>query len=97
LSVLVACVVGSNGISGDHRRYLALGGLGFLLGDGALNYGTERIVEGYYTLHVWRGISCALDVQQVWNPGYNQDRGPVLIPGIRIHIEDSLNAWRVSR
>jgi hypothetical protein len=28
-----------NGISGDHRRYLALGGLGFLLGDGAVNYG----------------------------------------------------------
>lgn len=86
-----------NGISGDHRRYLALGGLGFLLGDGALNYATERIFEGYYTLHVWRGISFAFDVQQISNPGYNQDRGPVLVPGFRIHIEDSLNAWRVSR
>jgi len=31
-----------NGISGDHRRNLALGGLGFLLGDSGLNYGTER-------------------------------------------------------
>ena len=39
-----------NGISGDHRRYVALGGLGFVLGDGALTYGTERILEGYYTL-----------------------------------------------
>ncbi len=27
------------------------GGLGFLLGDGALNYGRERIVEAYYNLH----------------------------------------------
>jgi hypothetical protein len=35
----------SNGISGDHRRYLALGGLGFLLGDGALSYGLEKILE----------------------------------------------------
>jgi high affinity Mn2+ porin len=61
--------------------YLALGGLGFLLGDGGLNYGTERIVEGYYTL-LWRGISFAFDVQQVWSPGYNHDRGPVLGPGL---------------
>ena len=35
----------SNGISADHQKYLALGGLGFLLGDGALNYGRENIVE----------------------------------------------------
>ena len=45
----------SNGISADHQHYLALGGLGFLLGDGALNYGRENIVESYYNAHVWRG------------------------------------------
>jgi len=28
----------TNGVSGDHRRYLGLGGHGSLLGDGALNY-----------------------------------------------------------
>ena len=39
----------SNGISRDHQEYLALGGLGFLLGDGALSYGRENIEEGYYT------------------------------------------------
>jgi hypothetical protein len=83
-----------NGISGDHRRYVALGGPGFVLGDGALTYGTERILEGYYTLHLWRGVSLAFDVRQVGKPGYNQDRGSVLEPGFRIHIEDSLNAWR---
>ncbi|MGH9710693.1 MAG: carbohydrate porin, partial [Candidatus Acidiferrales bacterium] len=38
-----------NAISGDHARYLALGGIGFLLGDGALNYGREKIFEAYYT------------------------------------------------
>src|SRR5262249_37370798 len=31
----------SNGLSDPHRRYLSLGGLGFLLGDGALTYGRE--------------------------------------------------------
>ena len=28
---------------------LALGGLGFILGDGGLNYGLEKIFETYYT------------------------------------------------
>ena len=46
----------SNGISRDHQEYLALGGLGFLLGDGRLNYGRENIVETYYTFHAWRGV-----------------------------------------
>lgn len=79
-----------NGISGDHRRYLALGGYGFILGDGGLNYGLEKIFETYYTAHVWRGISVALDYQHVTNPGYNQDRGPASVIGFRIHIEDAL-------
>jgi hypothetical protein len=79
-----------NGISGDHRRYLALGGLGFILGDGGLNYGLEKIFETYYTAHIWRGISVALDYQHVTNPGYNQDRGPASVLGFRIHIEDAI-------
>jgi high affinity Mn2+ porin len=79
-----------NGISGDHRRYLALGGLGFILGDGALNYGLEKIFETYYTAHIWRGISFAVDYQHVANPGYNRDRGPASVAGFRIHIEDAV-------
>jgi hypothetical protein len=77
----------SNGISRDHQQYLALGGIGFLLGDGALNYGRENIVETYYTAHVWRGIFASFDVQHVNNPGYNRDRGPVLAPALRLHVE----------
>ena len=77
----------SNGISRDHQQYLELGGLGFLLGDGNLNYGRESIVEGYYTLHLWRGIFTSLDVQHINNPGYNRDRGPVLAGAIRLHVE----------
>lgn len=79
----------ANGISGDHRRYLALGGLGFLLGDGGLTYGLEKIFESYYTVHVWRGISVAGDYQYITNPGYNEARGPVSVFSVRIHVEDA--------
>jgi high affinity Mn2+ porin len=77
----------SNGISRDHQQYLALGGLGFLLGDGRLNYGRENIVETYYTLHAWRGVYPSFGFQYVANPGYNRDRGPVLVPSLRLHLE----------
>ena len=80
----------SDGLSGDHRTYLALGGLGFILGDGALNYGREKVWESYYNLHVWRGAYLGGDVQRIWNPGYNRDRGPVTVFSFRFHIEDAV-------
>jgi len=82
---LGAAVV-SNGISRDHQNYLALGGQGFLLGDGGLTYGRENIFEMYYTAHVWRGLYFSGDVQHIVNPGYNQVRGPVTVPGMRLHL-----------
>jgi hypothetical protein len=77
----------TNAISKDHQIYLADGGHGFLLGDGKLNYGRENIVEFYYTLHAWRGIYFAPGLQHIQNPGYNRDRGPVLVPTFRAHVE----------
>jgi carbohydrate-selective porin OprB len=77
----------SNGISKDHQEYLRLGGLGFLLGDGNLNYGRETIFEYYYTAHLWRGIFASFDLQHINNPGYNRDRGPVLVSSLRLHID----------
>jgi high affinity Mn2+ porin len=77
----------SNTIGKDHQNYLAEGGLGFLLGDGNLNYGRENILETYYTVHAWRGIYLAPGLQHIVNPGYNRDRGPVLVPSFRAHIE----------
>jgi high affinity Mn2+ porin len=77
----------SNAIKKDHQIYLADGGLGFLLGDGALNYGRENILESYYTVHVWRGIYLAPGLQHIVDPGYNRDRGPVLVPSFRAHVE----------
>jgi hypothetical protein len=77
----------TNAICKDHQTYLADGGLGFLLGDGKLNYGRENIVESYYTVHVWRGIYLAPGVQNIVHPGYNRDRGPVVVPSFRAHVE----------
>jgi hypothetical protein len=77
----------SNAIKRDHQNYLRLGGLGFLLGDGNLNYGRENIVESYYNWHAWRGLFYALDVQHISNPGYNRDRGPAWVGSVRAHVD----------
>jgi hypothetical protein len=77
----------SNAIKRDHQNYLAAGGLGFLLGDGHLSYGRENILETYYTVHLWRGIYLAPGLQHINNPGYNRDRGPVIVPSFRAHVE----------
>jgi len=77
----------SDGINHEHQRYLGNGGLGFLLGDGRLTYGRENLLEGFYTVHLWRGIFPAAGVQYIVNPGYNKDRGPVVVPTVRLHLE----------
>jgi hypothetical protein len=77
----------ANGIVAPHQQYVALGGLGFLLGDGGLTYGSEKIFEGFYTVHIWRGFFASLDVQHINNPGYNQARGPLTVPGLRFHTD----------
>jgi high affinity Mn2+ porin len=77
----------SNAIKKDHQAYLALGGEGFLLGDGRLNYAREDIAEGYYNLHAWKGVYYALDAQWIEHAGYNQDRGPVLVESVRMHVD----------
>jgi hypothetical protein len=77
----------SNAIKRDHQNYLKNGGLGFILGDGNLNYSRENIVEAYYTRHVWRGLFYSVDVQNIHNPGYNHDRGPAWVGSFRAHVE----------
>ncbi len=76
-----------NSISGDHREYLRLGGKGFLLGDGNLTYGRERVFEGYYNAHLWRGFYLSPNLQYITNPGYNRDRGPALVATLRLHLD----------
>jgi high affinity Mn2+ porin len=76
-----------NAISHAHANYLAAGGLGFLLGDGALSYDGERILETYYKYTIADGIHISLDYQFVDNPGYNLARGPVSLFALRLHAE----------
>ena len=77
----------TNAIKKDHQAYLALGGHGFILGDGRLRYAREDILEAYDNVHAWRGVYYALDLQFVDHPGYNQDRGPVLVESVRMHVD----------
>ena len=76
-----------NGLSADARAYFALGGIGILIGDGALNYAPERISEAYYNYALMPHIKLGINYQYVVNPAYNQDRGPVNIFAFRIHGE----------
>ncbi len=77
-----------NELSTDHKNYLAAGGYGFIIGDGALSYGAEKIVETYYNAHIFSSFWLAPDYQLVINPGYNTARGPVVhIIGVRGHLE----------
>jgi high affinity Mn2+ porin len=76
-----------NGLSAAHRDFLAAGGLGLLIGDGALNYRPEQILETYYAYSVSKNLTLTADYQLVNNPSYNADRGPVSIFSGRLHGE----------
>ena len=79
--------VAVNALSRAARDYFAAGGLGIVIGDGALNYRTEQIVETYYAWRVEKRVAITFDVQHVRNPAYNADRGPVNLLAVRSHIE----------
>ncbi len=75
-----------SGISKDHQAYIKEGGYGFLIGDGALNYRTENIVEVYYNAKLFNHFFFTADYQFVDHPAYNKDRGPVHVFSLRGHI-----------
>jgi hypothetical protein len=84
----------NEGLSAAHRAYLAAGGCGFVLCDGALNYAHEQILEAYYRLErVWPEDPGPVrwqigpDFQYIRNPGFNRDRGPVNFWAIRLHVQ----------
>jgi len=76
-----------NGLSSAHRDFLAAGGLGLLIGDGRLSYGTERILETYYAYSIDKNFTFTADYQLIANPAYNTDRGPVSVFSGRLHGE----------
>jgi len=84
-TLALAAVV--NGIVPSHQAYLAAGGTqGLILGDGALSYGPEEILEAYYSVQVAKWISLSPDFQYAEHPGYNRARGPVPIYSVRVHL-----------
>jgi high affinity Mn2+ porin len=85
-TVALAGVV--NNISNSARTYFAAGGLGILVGDGSLpEYGSENILETYYSASLTKWLTTTIDYQFIANPAYDRARGPVSVLGARIHAE----------
>ena len=76
-----------NGISGAQITYLQQGGMASFIGDGALNYKKEQVLEAYYSAKVYKDLYLTIDYQRIENPAYNASRGPVNFLGIRAHFE----------
>jgi high affinity Mn2+ porin len=74
-------------LSPEARSYFAAGGLGILIGDGALNYRPEKVLESYYSYSLNRWASLTFDYQLIADPGYNADRGPVSVFSGRLHAQ----------
>lgn len=85
LDVLGAAVV-ADGLSSWHERYLEGGGHGFILGDGALNYGPEIIGDFYYKAQLSEALALSAIYQPIVDPAYNRDRGPVHVFSARFHV-----------
>jgi high affinity Mn2+ porin len=77
----------TNGLSQDHRDFIAAGGLGVLIGDGRLNYSRENVLEAYYAYALNDSLTLTFDYQLLVNPAYNADRGPISIFAGRLHAE----------
>jgi high affinity Mn2+ porin len=82
----IGIAVVAHELSAAHRAYLTAGGKGFLLGDGRLNYGLERILESYYRLQVGRYAEVSCGFQIIDHPGYNRDRGPAALGTLRFNL-----------
>ncbi len=75
-----------NGIAPVHAAYFNAGGLGALIGDGALpNPGPEGIIEAYYSYALTSSVKLTADYQFIANPAYNTQRGPVNAFAGRVH------------
>lgn len=75
-----------HGLATLHKKYLAAGGIGMLVGDGRLNHGLEQIFEVYYQIQLGRYIQVSPDFQYIRNPGYNRDRRPAQAYGLRLRL-----------
>ena len=76
-----------NEISPEHRNDLRLGGNGFIIGEGGLNYAPEEIFETYYAAKIWKPVTVTGDFQLVRNPAYNRDRSSLAVFALSLHYE----------
>ena len=75
-------------ISNAHAQYLRLGGVDGFVGDGTIHPATESALEMFYSVYFGKApLWLTADYQHIWNPGFNRDRGPVNVFGLRIHGE----------
>ncbi len=79
--------VAINMLGPNHRAYLAAGGQGAFLGDGALDYAPDQVFEVFYSFQAFKYLSISPDFQYIRNPGYNAARGPARFYGVRFHSE----------
>jgi high affinity Mn2+ porin len=75
-----------SGLSSLHRAYLAAGGYGFIIGDGALSYAPEILGEVYYRAQLLKELAVGVNYQPILHPAYNRDRGPVHVFTGRVHV-----------
>ncbi len=77
----------SNKIAPQEVNYLQLGGMTMFIGDSALSYKPEQVMEVYYSAELAKAFFVTLDFQRITNPAYNTDRGPINVMGLRLHYE----------
>lgn len=75
----------TSGASASAQKFLEAGGLDIVDGDGALTYGSEKVMEAYYNFPIWKAVQATVDYEFVDNPAFNRDRGPVSVFGVRFH------------
>ena len=84
----VGLALAADQASRQRLAFLGAGGEGLMLGDGALRRsGTEKIMEGFYSASLTPTITVTFDSQIVINPGFNRDRGPAPLIGVRLHYQ----------
>jgi len=77
-----------NDISRREKNYLAAGGLGILIGDGALPLsGPEQVTESYCSFAITHNFHLSVDYQYVNNPAYDRLRGPASVIAVRLHFQ----------
>ena len=87
-SIVVSVAGIINGLAPNHQAYFAAGGMGILIGDGALpNYWLEQVVEAYYSYAITAMFAILFAVSVV---------GPIAAKEYPIGKPKSLNGMEVA-